>query len=71
MQTRSWDGQDGQKKYRMEIVADRIQFGPKGGSSSSSHDKSASASKAPAKSASSEEAIQYPEEEINAEDIPF
>src|SRR3989338_9198769 len=26
MQTRSWDGQDGQKKYRTEIVADRIQF---------------------------------------------
>ena len=26
MQTRSWDGTDGQKKYRTEIVADRIQF---------------------------------------------
>jgi single-strand DNA-binding protein len=31
MQTRSWDGQDGQKKYRTEVVADRIQFGPRGG----------------------------------------
>ena len=72
MQTRSWDGQDGQKKYRMEIVADRIQFGPKNASSSGNYDKSASTSKAPAaKSAGAEEAIQYPEEEINAEDIPF
>ena len=31
MQTRSWDGTDGQKKYRTEIVADRIQFGPRAG----------------------------------------
>src|SRR5689334_4070466 len=31
MQTRSWDGQDGQKKYRTEIVADRVQFGPRSG----------------------------------------
>jgi single-strand DNA-binding protein len=28
MQTRSWE-QDGQKKYRTEIVADRVQFGPR------------------------------------------
>src|SRR6185503_11080303 len=31
MQTRSWEGKDGEKKYRTEIVADRVQFGPKGG----------------------------------------
>src|SRR3990167_6367316 len=30
MQTRSWE-QDGQKKYRTEVVADRVQFGPKSG----------------------------------------
>src|SRR3954462_2426899 len=29
MQTRSWDDASGQKKYRTEIVADRIQFGPR------------------------------------------
>ncbi len=28
IQTRSWDGQDGKKQYRTEIVAERIQFGP-------------------------------------------
>jgi single-strand DNA-binding protein len=28
--TRSWE-KDGQKKYRTEIVADRVQFGPKSG----------------------------------------
>lgn len=30
LQTRSWD-KDGQKQYRTEIVADRVQFGPKSG----------------------------------------
>src|SRR3990167_11028525 len=29
MQTRSWDDASGVKKYRTEIVADRIQFGPR------------------------------------------
>ena len=31
IQTRSWDGPDGVKKYRTEIVADRVQFGPRSG----------------------------------------
>ncbi len=29
MQTRSWESPDGKKNYRTEIVADRIQFGPR------------------------------------------
>src|SRR5580692_6627177 len=29
MQTRSWEGKDGEKKYRTEIVADAVQFGPR------------------------------------------
>jgi len=72
MQTRSWDGQDGQKKYRTEIVADRVQFGPKGGSSSGgSYSKPASGAPAPKEDEGPGEAIEYPSEEINAEDIPF
>ncbi|MEK7669361.1 MAG: single-stranded DNA-binding protein [Patescibacteria group bacterium] len=69
IQTRSWDAQDGTKRYRTEIVADRIQFGPKSGASTggsyeqSSPDKSKEKEEAPA--------IEYPEEEINSEDIPF
>ena len=31
IQTRSWDDKDGRKQYRTEIVADRVQFGPKAG----------------------------------------
>lgn len=27
LQTRSWEGKDGEKKYRTEIIADSVQFG--------------------------------------------
>jgi single-strand DNA-binding protein len=69
MQTRSWDGQDGQKKYRTEIIADRIQFGPRrgeGAPAASSKDNSSSNS-----SKEELDSIEYPEENINPEDIPF
>jgi len=29
LRTRSWEGQDGQKRYRTEIIGDRLQLGPK------------------------------------------
>lgn len=65
IQTRSWDAQDGTKRYRTEIVADRIQFGPKSGGAGVSQ----AASEEPKDK--NEPAIEYPEEEINSEDIPF
>lgn len=69
MQTRSWDDKEsGQKKYRTEIIADRVQFGPKGGSAPSA--PSAEAPKA-SKQAEEMDTIEYPEEDINPEDIPF
>ena len=69
MQTRSWDAADGQKKYRTEIVADRVQFGPRptgGEARSASGGAARSNEKQP-----SGEAIEYPTEEINPDDIPF
>ena len=69
MQTRSWDDKtSGEKKYRTEIVADRTQFGPKGTGTVSS--SSNGASKAPV-SEGEGDSIEYPEEDINPEDIPF
>lgn len=84
MQTRSWDS-EGVKKYRTEIIADRVQFGPRtggpgaagGGSGegySSGAPKGGAAGKkaeAAAPVAGSVDTIDYPEEEINPEDIPF
>lgn len=68
MQTRSWDDKNtGEKKYRTEIVADRTQFGPKGGSSGTN----SVGSKTPANQSEDVDSIEYPEEDINPEDIPF
>jgi single-strand DNA-binding protein len=66
LQTQSWE-KDGVKQYRTEIVADRVQFGPRSGEGGGS---------APARASEvSEQAApkmpDYPEEEINPEDIPF
>jgi single-strand DNA-binding protein len=73
MQTRSWDDKTtGEKKYRTEIVADRTQFGPKGGATTGGAGTSSTGSKMPAAESSGEvDAIEYPEEDINPEDIPF
>ena len=41
LQTRSWDGQDGQKHYRTELIAETVQFlngGAGGGSGRESYD---------------------------------
>lgn len=75
IQTRSWAGQDGVKKYKTEIVADRVQFGPKreggaGGSSSSSRGAMPEEIMGGAGPGESD-AIDYPSEEINPDDIPF
>ncbi|MEN9614095.1 MAG: hypothetical protein RLZZ347_402 [Candidatus Parcubacteria bacterium] len=80
LQTRSWDDKaTGEKKYRTEIVADAVQFGPKasgaggatGGGYSAGASASAGASKAEAPKAPALDTIEYPAEEINPEDIPF
>lgn len=67
MQTRSWE-QDGVKRYRTEIVADNFQFGADGG-------RGGSGASTPAEDNSSSSAApklpEYPEEEINPDDIPF
>ncbi|MDE2213120.1 MAG: single-stranded DNA-binding protein [Patescibacteria group bacterium] len=65
IQTRSWEGDKG-KQYRTEIIAERIQFGPRAGGESPSEEKASK--KAPPKE---EEGIAYPEEDINPDDIPF
>lgn len=67
MQTRSWDDAAGVKKYRTEIVADRIQFGPR----RDAQPGAAPAAEQPEDAKKALETIEYPEEEINPEDIPF
>lgn len=69
LRTNSWE-KDGVKQYRTEIIADRVQFGPKGGSNTSGP------SSAPSSTGSDSRGgapvlPEYPSEDINPEDIPF
>ena len=69
LQTRSWEA-DGVKKYKTEIIAERVQFGPKrDGGSGNFNNKPAETTKEEKEVKSDE--IDYPTEEINPEDIPF
>ncbi|MFT7557387.1 MAG: single-strand DNA-binding protein [Planctomycetota bacterium] len=79
MQTRSWDAQDGQKKYRTEVIADKVQFGnrsseaPSGESQESVKTSSGPGEEEPSQDnvADAIDTIDYPDEDINPEDIPF
>jgi single-strand DNA-binding protein len=76
MQTRTWDGQDGKKNYRTEIIADTVQFGPRttGGTAPQQSSGSKPAQKPAGNGAPAKEVldtIEYPEEDINPDDIPF
>lgn len=69
MQTRSWDDTTtNTKKYRTEVIADRVQFGSTGSGGSSAPKSS---SNAQPEQDDSLDTIEYPDEQINAEDIPF
>lgn len=76
MQTRSWD-KDGVKQYRTEIIVDSFQFGASAGGDGASRSNYSANSSAPAQDTASQAPadmgadIQYPDEEINPEDIPF
>lgn len=65
LQTQSWD-KDGVKHYRTEIVAYTVQFGPK-----KQGDGSAPARQEEPPARDETAMPDWPEEEINPEDIPF
>lgn len=69
LQTRSWQDQQGQKRYRTEIVAETMQMGPKSiGSVGAGQEK---AEKADDEIATVELPSAEDEEEIKPEEIPF
>ena len=72
IQTRSWD-KDGAKQYKTEIVAERVQFGPRAtgtGGGAPRSEGSIGDAEAP-QNAPKGEGIDYPQEDINPDDIPF
>jgi single-strand DNA-binding protein len=71
IQTRSWDDKTtGEKKYRTEIVADSVQFGPKTGVSSEQAPIAGNPTPTN-KEASDLQTIDYGDANINLDDIPF
>jgi len=58
MQTRSWE-KDGAKLYRTEVIAEVVQFGPRGGGKKEEDRDDSGPS------------IDYPKDDINPDDIPF
>lgn len=69
IQTRSWES-EGQKKYRTEVIVENFQFGD-GGRGGDTGVSSAERDSVSAGNGKESEDIQYPDEEINPEDIPF
>lgn len=63
MQTRSWEAPGGEKKYRTEVIADRVQFGQRPTSSASDSGGT--------EAANSTDGTDYPDDDLNPEDIPF
>lgn len=69
LQTRSWDDKEtGKKMYRTEIITESMQLGPRrDGEGAPANDIPQTEQPAPAEV----KTVEYPEEEINPEDIPF
>jgi single-strand DNA-binding protein len=71
IQTRSWE-KDGEKKYRTEIVADRVQFGPRsGGAGQGGSGGGKRGAPQDEEESSGGAGIEYPKDDINPDDIPF
>lgn len=74
LQTRSWDGNDGQKNYRTEVIADRVQFGGRSDNQNGSGQMEVAGKTAVNAEEPKQEdvpTIEYPDDEINPDDIPF
>ncbi len=68
IQTRNWDAKDGTKHSKTEIISERLQFGPR---RSGMQEPTSKGGNKPAPAPEPLETIEYPEEEVNPEDIPF
>jgi single-strand DNA-binding protein len=68
LQTREWDGQDGQKKYRTEVVAENMIMLDRGGSPMAG---GAPVPTSVGAAALADAPVSNPDDEIKLEDIPF
>ena len=77
LQTRTWESPERGKQYKTEIVADRVEFGPRGSGSragaagGTGGTSDAETQQHPTSGGPKDDAIAYPQEDINPDDIPF
>ena len=71
MQTRDWDGQDGVKRYRTEVVAESMIMLDRGGSPMAGGATSGAVLMSVGAVAMADEPAATPDDEIKLEDIPF
>jgi single-strand DNA-binding protein len=64
LETRSWDGQDGVKRYKTEIVLENMQMGPRAGSPSPQQQENNPQENTQGQSTNNND-------EVKIEDIPF
>lgn len=70
--TRSWDAQDGTKRSKTEIIAETIQLGPRqSGSGGQAQSQSAPRESALTPPHDDVATVEYPEDEVNPDEIPF
>ena len=69
--TRSWDAEDGIKKYRTEIIVDRLQMGPRSGGGGAQTTGTTNSNVQKDNGKENIDTIEYPSEDIKPEDIPF
>lgn len=65
LETRSWDGQDGIKRYKTEIILENMQMGPRAGASTTASQEEANSPENTQNQPSNNN------DEVKIEDIPF
>lgn len=73
LQTRTWDGPDGNKRSRTEIIVENFQFGPRSSGNTASYTGGSTSSQQAKQPPQQEDiaTVEYPEDEVNPEEIPF
>lgn len=71
LQTRSWEGQDGVKRYRTEIVAENMQMGPRAGNTGTPSDSPSPAPEEEIPTIQQDDTPATPNNEVDVENIPF
>lgn len=66
--TRNWEAKDGAKRNRTEIIAERLQLGPR---LAQAQAPTEAPPEIPSQDKEKLETIEYPSEEINPDEIPF